>query len=520
MAAGTAVATPPEPSSGWANVDGNPTEWDTTNDFFSNMIRAGGNGGQTKVESKLSLRYNCGAQVMYALVLAEPGITIPADRPDDNFVKIGGIKMVDGSTGDDGTAPDFAYVGVSSGQAAGWEASFPLPPGSYTINVHAQVEDGGSQTSAVPDRAIDLVVECGEESQPEPLQVTKTANTTYARRFDWTVTKQAAPASITTPANTATFSYTVTVTKSAPIDTGFTVSGQITIANPNSFAVSGVTIADAIDGGPTCSVQGGSNLPIPGNGSVSVPYTCLVTSAAGGLNVATATWSSGVSAGEAPFTFGAPASVSHDTVDVKDAFNGGTPTILAGGGNLNHSAVFTYTRGVDVPASGCLNFPNVATVVSPQQLFREASAKVEACRATAGIVGAATPAASLRVTKRGPKIATAGTVVTFTIVVRNTSASSAATSVVLRDILPAGYSVVRRPSGAAFQKGRLVWNVGTLPAGAAKTVRVQIRLDRSTAGTRCNTAVASAGNAPTVRARVCTKVLRVLGASRLPIVTG
>jgi hypothetical protein len=53
-----------------------------------------------------------------------------------------------------------------------------------------------------------------------------------------------------------------------------------------------------------------------------------------------------------------------------------------------------------------------------------------------------------------------------------------------------------------------------------KTVRVQIRLDRSTAGTRCNTAVASAGNAPTVRARVCTKVLRVLGAARLPIVTG
>lgn len=423
-----------------------------------------------------------------------------------------------------------------------------------------------------------------DDPKPKTLQVTKTAQTTYARRFDWTLTKLAAPASITTTQNTATFSYTVTATKSAPIDSGFTVSGRITVTNPSSSTVTGVKVADAIKNGPTCLVQGGSNLTIPAHGSVFVPYTCQVTSAAGGINVATATWRppheddeedcdrfraarptqaraykkrgaqtttlnrrhattrgtqrrgchtahSGdshllIASGQAPFTFGAPASVSHDTVDVKDAFNGGTPTILSGGDDLNHSAVFTYTRAVDVPASACLEYPNVATIVSPQQLFRDASANVEACRATAavtptpGIAGGATPPASLRVTKRGPKIATAGTVVTFTIVVRNTSASSAATSVVLRDILPAGYSVARRPSGATFQKGRLVWSVATLPAGAAKTVRVQIRLDRSTAGTRCNTAVASAGNAPTVRARACTKVLRVLGAARVPIVTG
>ena len=516
MAAATASATPPAPSNGSANIDGNPAEWNTTTDFFSNMIRAGGNGGQTTVESKLYLRYDCAAQVMYTLVTAEPGITIPTNLPNDNFVKIGGAKQVDGSFGDDGIAPDFAYVGSASGQSAGWEASFPLAPGSYTLNVHAQVEDGGLQTSAVPDRAIPLVVECGEVPQPTPLEVTKTASTSYQRSFDWTLTKTAAPASITTPDDTATFSYMVTATKSAPIDGDFMVTGQITVANPNSFAVSGVTIEDTIDGGPACSVQGGSGVTIPENDSVSLPYTCEVSSASDGLNVATATWSGGVSAGEVPFTFGAPASVSHNTVDVADAFNGGLATLLEGGNNLGQSAVFTYTRTVDVPVSGCLTFPNVATLVSPQELFREASAQVEACRtapppvvppaivpvpAPVVVIGAATPPASLRVTKRGPKTATAGTVVIYTITVRNTNASSSATSVVLSDILPAGYSVFRRPSGATFQNGRLVWNVGTLAPGATKTVRVQIRLDRTAAGTRCNTAVASAGNAPTVRAR-------------------
>ena len=205
--------------------------------------------------------------------------------------------------------------------------------------------------------------------------------------------------------------------------------------------------------------------------------------------------------------------MSRTTVDVADAFDGGLAALLDGGDNLSRSAVFTCTRTADVPTSGCSTFPNVATLVSPQELFREASAQVEACRT-------APPPVSLRVTKRGPKTATAGMVVTYTITLRNRNASGAVTSVVLSDILPTGYTVFRRPSRATFQGGRLVWKLGNLAPGATKTVRAQIRLDRTAVGTRCNTAVASAANAPTVRARACTTIRRVLGTARLPIVTG
>ncbi len=361
------------------------------------------------------------------------------------------------------------------------------------------------------------------------LKVTKTAVAKYDRSYDWTITKQASPPSITTPNDTATFSYTVTATKSEPTDNNFTVTGVITVKNPGKKAVSGVTVTDAIKNGPACVVPNGTNLTVPAHGTINLPYTCSLTSKTDGTNKATATWSGGSAYTTVPFTFGAPSSVANDAVDVSDRFSNGPTTILDGGAGITASKVFTYERTVAVPATGCLTYPNVATVTSAQEFTREASAQVEVCRTPPPPVPPTTPtppqvigvqSASLAVTKRGPRLARAGTVVTYAITVRNTNPTNAATSVVVSDLLPVGYSVAQRPKGTKFLKGRLVWNLGTLAAGASKTVKVKIRLDRSAAGTRCNTGVASAGNAPTVRARACTRVLAVLGAARLPIVTG
>jgi hypothetical protein len=151
-------ATPPEPTYASANVDGNPAEWDLTNDFFADMYRAGDPNKQ--VESKLYLRYDCQTQTLYALVLVEQGVTV-LPQPDDAFIKLGNAtKLVDGNYGDDGTPPDFAWITQNS-TYFGFEASTPLAPGSYTnLNVHVQVSDEGSQTSAVADRAILLDILC------------------------------------------------------------------------------------------------------------------------------------------------------------------------------------------------------------------------------------------------------------------------------------------------------------------------------------------------------------------------
>ena len=132
------------------------------------------------------------------------------------------------------------------------------------------------------------------------------------------------------------------------------------------------------------------------------------------------------------------------------------------------------------------------------------------------VTGTPTPP-KITVAKRGPRTARSGRTVTFTVIVKNTSASVVARSVIVRDLLPAGYFVVKIPNGARFIKGNLVWNLGELAPGATKTLRIRIRVDRSVTGNRCNVVEVVAGNAPPVNARTCTKIVRVRGVPPTPV---
>lgn len=125
---------------------------------------------------------------------------------------------------------------------------------------------------------------------------------------------------------------------------------------------------------------------------------------------------------------------------------------------------------------------------------------------------------TLSIAKAGPRIARAGSVVSYSIRVRNTS-TTPATNVIVRDVLPAGYSLVKAVPGASLAKGRLTWRLGNLAAGATRIIKVSFRVDRTVNGQRCNNANASAANAPQVKAKVCSTILppprRIL-----PAVTG
>jgi hypothetical protein len=156
-----ATAAPPNPVPGSADVDGEVAEWDTTNDFFADMYRAA--NPDMVVQSKLYLRYECSTQTLYALVMALEPFTI-VSQGTDAFIKLGNSNtLVNGNSGDDGTAPDFQWVGLDGDSALGWEASAILAPGNYTnLNVHTNVwdENHTSQTSAVAGRSIELNLNC------------------------------------------------------------------------------------------------------------------------------------------------------------------------------------------------------------------------------------------------------------------------------------------------------------------------------------------------------------------------
>lgn len=191
-AANPIIVAYPNPTYERAFVDGDPSEWDLTNDFFANMYLAA--NPNKPVRSKLYVRYDCRAGVLYVLVLAEPGHPIDVDSGAANhFVKLGiSNKLVDAASGNDGTPPDFAWINLSpdGATADGWEASAYLAPGFYSpanspqdgLNVHTNVDDG--DTSAVANRQIDLQIICGP--QAVTLASFTAAPAGNAIRLEWT----------------------------------------------------------------------------------------------------------------------------------------------------------------------------------------------------------------------------------------------------------------------------------------------------------------------------------------------
>lgn len=143
-----AVAVAPWPATSGTPivVDGDRGDWEAA-DRFALMYRAA--KPSKPVESYLSLRYDCGSGVLSVMVETVPGVEL--DRAGDQFVKIDGRKRAG--------SPDVGAFALSP-DGRGWEASLPLATGSYDLDVHAQVLDGGSQTSAVAGRSIELSLAC------------------------------------------------------------------------------------------------------------------------------------------------------------------------------------------------------------------------------------------------------------------------------------------------------------------------------------------------------------------------
>ena len=141
-------------------------------------------------------------------------------------------------------------------------------------------------------------------------------------------------------------------------------------------------------------------------------------------------------------------------------------------------------------------------------------------RATISVSGPVPTPTRLTINKSGTKVVKAGGMVGFTIRIKN-SGTVPATNVVVTDCVPTGLSLTRGlREGALRKNGRIGWQVGTLQPGQTRVVRVVLRADRDTRGVRSCAAIASAANAPAVRAAAAVRVVAGSAVSNRARVTG
>jgi hypothetical protein len=282
----------------------------------------------------------------------------------------------------------------------------------------------------------------GEQIFPaNDLTVSKTAKPTFTREFPWTIRKTACldgtsgttcATSKTNTSGVAKFNYVVTVTKDAGADTGWDVTGVITVTNPNDFDVSGVTVTDQItylhdavatpdpsadcaitaaDDGSGSVASDGTNQTIPANGAIDYTYDCpftAVPAATSETNTASASWPSidspNTSASfDVAVNWTTPTTVIHNKVTVSDVITSTVPSTLPSGfivGNpdpstglpdgtteIDKTTTYNYSRTLTAP-HGCLTVNNQATfnVTDPEDTGLDkddsgsATATAQVCR--------------------------------------------------------------------------------------------------------------------------------------------
>jgi len=242
------------------------------------------------------------------------------------------------------------------------------------------------------------------------LTVTKTATPAFTRTFKWNINKSADNTVIdTSSGSSVTFNYTVSVTHDGGTDSGWQVTGTITVTNPNNWEAITANVSDSIDNGGNCTVTGGTNVVIAASSSVPLSYTCTYSSQpspSAFTNKATASWdataaftpdSSGL--GTATGNFDTPSTLVDNSVTVTDPVGGGTLGTVSS--TDPSPTTFKYSRKVTAPSGSCQSYDNTATfTTNTTSTTGSASQTVKVCGASPLTVSkTATPAFTSGISK-------------------------------------------------------------------------------------------------------------------------
>jgi hypothetical protein len=221
----------------------------------------------------------------------------------------------------------------------------------------------------------DVTVNCHE------LEVTKTADTSYIRTFDWEITKTVDEDELHLfTGDEATVEYTVVATKLAGVDSGFAGNGTISVHNPAPITATLSGVNDVVTGAGALAVD--CEVPFPyqllAGATLECTYAGALPDKESRLNTATAVLQNAPQgttdfSGTAQLTFSEPDELINDTVEVTDTYEASTV------GEVSDTTEFTYSREFACVAdvgngTGAGTYPNTAKITETED---EASASVE-----------------------------------------------------------------------------------------------------------------------------------------------
>jgi hypothetical protein len=196
-------------------------------------------------------------------------------------------------------------------------------------------------------------------------QVSKTADTSFTRKYKWTVAKSASPTPVNlSPGGTGSSSYSIVVNKNGYEDSLWAVSGTITVTNPlNNQSIKINSINDVLSTSNTApSVtgckSGGNDITLPyalaPNASLVCSYSASPGNGNSGTNTATVSASpvsdkdtAGIvgGVGKATYAFGSPTTEVDKSVKVNDSYSGGPQNQVVSLSDVsNMPKTFTYSR--------------------------------------------------------------------------------------------------------------------------------------------------------------------------------
>lgn len=251
----------PDPTYGPASVDGATSDWSLPGDRFATLHKGG--DSRSPVAATLFLRYDCSAGVLYALVLAEPGVLLRTDDAGETYLRIDDAsKAVHGKSGDDGTPPDFAWVGEEGFRARGFEASARVPRGGHVLRVHAKMasEDAdGYDALDVAGRTVPLALACPAPGVAPP-PATETAPTPGA--------PGGAPAPEAAPTTVPVDLEIAKVADPARVRVGARSTFAVTVRNKGERHASAVVVEDDLPAGVALASASASQGSCSGEGRV------------------------------------------------------------------------------------------------------------------------------------------------------------------------------------------------------------------------------------------------------------